>query len=762
MNRELIVTRTVRRKNPTRRLGSEELKPGDSTMRVLHVINGLATGGAETVLYRLTTYPSSIEHEVICLEGRAAFSDRLEAAGIPVHHLNWTSPVSSLQDLVRLYRLIKRSRPDVIQAWMYRSNLLAGIAGKLAGIPVVWNIRSSTLDPLRLATRVLARAGGALTPVLPAAVINCSARSSEIHAKFGYPDAESFVIPNGYNPEEFRPDEEARDRTRATLGIPSGTFLIGTIARWHRQKGFPILLEALQLVRDRGVPVRSLLVGRGMDRDNPDLRSMITSRGLDEHVELLGERADTANLDRALDLHVLASVGSEGFPNVVAETMLSGTPNVTTDVGDARLIVGDTGWLIPAADPQQLAAGIQEAYDEWANAPEEWRKRRDAARERIAENFSIERMVSSYIDVWTEIASDRPMERSLRDDQASATPKRTPQKVQPTKPAKRTPFTVSVVIPLFNKEIPIASTLSSVLAQTRLPDELIVVDDGSTDKSASIAEKVLADADPRIRWRIISQQNAGEGAARNRGAEEATSDYIAFLDADDEWLPGYLAEMEKLAIACPSAGVLAMRFGRRNAHGAIAPSRTPLGDQFFGLLDHPIDTYRRGYGILNSSAVAIRRDAWERCGGFQVGAPTGADIRLWLTLGLTETFAHSGIPLSVWRDEYSAVATRRSVIPEQLRYFLGTDEGRAELDNPDLVRFLSSNIVLQIGVYSLLDNTAIRSDLRRLAKCLPLRQRLKCEAASRVPASCYRLYGWWRRRSRRMKREPLPVHSPNE
>ena len=80
MNRELIVTRTARRKTIKPPSGSEERKPGDSTMRVLHVINGLATGGAETVLYRLTTYPSHVEHEVICLEGRAAFSDRLEAA----------------------------------------------------------------------------------------------------------------------------------------------------------------------------------------------------------------------------------------------------------------------------------------------------------------------------------------------------------------------------------------------------------------------------------------------------------------------------------------------------------------------------------------------------------------------------------------------------------------------------------------------------------------------------------------------------------
>lgn len=720
-------------------------------MRVLHVINGLATGGAETVLYRLTTYPSDVEHEIICLEDRAAFSDRLEARGIPVRHLGWTSPVSSFQDSVRLYRLIKRSGADVVQAWMYRANLLAGVAGKLAGIPVIWNIRSSTLDPLRLATRVLARAGGALTPLLPAAVINCSARSSELHAKFGYPGAESIVIPNGYNPAEFRPDDEARQRTRASLGIEPGTFLIGTIARWHRQKGFPFLIEALHRLRGRGIPIRAIFVGRGMDRSNGELTRLIAARGLGDCVDLLGERVDTPDLSRALDLHVLASVGSEGFPNVVAETMLSGTPNVTTDVGDARLILGDTGWLIAAADAERLAEGIEKAHVEWKNSPAGWQKRRAHARERIADNFSIDRMVSSYINVWERVAREHPVRDDIAVDSTVAIPPAAAQpSLPPTRSKKLKRFTVSVVIPLYNKEIPIASTLSSVLAQTRLPDELIIVDDGSTDKSASIAEKVLADADPKIRWRIISQKNAGEGAARNRGANEATSEYIAFLDADDEWLPGYLAEMEKLALACPTASVLAMRFGRRNARGAIVPSLTPLGSEFFGVLERPIDTYRRGHGILNSSAVAIRRDAWERCGGFQVGAPTGADIRLWLTLGLTETFAHTGVPLSVWRDEYSAVASRKSTIPEQLRYFLGTEEGRAQLHNPDLVEFLSSNIVLQIGVYSLLGNTEIRSDLRRLATCLPVRERIKCGAASLVPASCYRLFGWWRRRSREM------------
>lgn len=316
--------------------------------------------------------------------------------------------------------------------------------------------------------------------------------------------------------------------------------------------------------------------------------------------------------------------------------------------------------------------------------------------------------------------------------------------------ASRRQVTISVVIPLFNKESAIEETLRSVLTQSRLPDELIVVDDGSTDHSAKIAKNFLAKELSGLAWRIISQKNAGEGAARNSGAEEAASDYIAFLDADDEWLPGYLSEMERLATAFPSATVLTIRSSRRNSSAAIVPMPSALGSDYFGMIDCPIEAYRRGTGIWHSSSIAIERGAWKRCGGFHVGAPMGTDITLWLKLGLTEAFAHSGRALSVWRDEYSAAASRKSVIAEQLRYFLGTPEGQRFLDNDDLVRFLTSNLIVQIGVYSLLGNTKIRRELRRLAGSLPLSSAVLCWAASVIPAHVYRAFAWWRRRSREL------------
>ena len=310
------------------------------------------------------------------------------------------------------------------------------------------------------------------------------------------------------------------------------------------------------------------------------------------------------------------------------------------------------------------------------------------------------------------------------------------------------PISISVVVPLFNKETAIASTLSSVLAQTRPPDELIVIDDGSTDESAAVAERILSKAPERISSRVISQPNAGEGAARNRAADESRSRYIAFLDADDLWLPDYLAEAERLATSFPSATVLTIRSARRNSSGSLVPGPSVLGSGFFGLLQRPIDEYRKSYGILNSSCVIIRRDAWERVGPFDVGAPTGADVLLWLKLGLSETFAHSGKALSIWRDEYSAIASRKWTVPRHLQYFLGSDEGRRHLDNPDLAKFLEANLIMQIGVYSVIGNRKIRRQFRRFAAALPMGSRARCLAASYIPAVAYRGLAWWRRSAR--------------
>lgn len=313
-------------------------------------------------------------------------------------------------------------------------------------------------------------------------------------------------------------------------------------------------------------------------------------------------------------------------------------------------------------------------------------------------------------------------------------------------------FSVSVVIPLYNKERAIECTLKSVLGQTRKPEELIIVDDGSTDGSLTVVQRVLSEGETPIDIRVLQQENQGVSAARNRGANESRSAYIAFLDADDEWLPGYLAELERLATAFPEAGVLTIGYARLNRRGEMVRERTALPNGFVGIVRDFYKVYRRGYGLVHTSSLAIARDAWKRSGGFRVGGRTSQDMLLWLKLGLSETYAHSSKPLSIWHEEHTGAHLRNDSVPEHFRYFLGTEEGRRNLRNADLARFLGSNLMVQVANHRVSNDPEVVAELRRLAKVLPLSARLKCWGAARMPLVGVRAIAWSRRRSRELRR----------
>lgn len=110
---------------------------------------------------------------------------------------------------------------------------------------------------------------------------------------------------------------------------------------------------------------------------------------------------------------------------------------------------------------------------------------------------------------------------------------------------------VSVVMPLYNKASYVERALKSVFAQTLEDIEIIVVDDGSTDEGPALVERLV---DSRLR--LLKQTNAGPGAARNRGLREARADYVAFLDADDRWLPEFLDDSVAILERYPSAAAV--------------------------------------------------------------------------------------------------------------------------------------------------------------------------------------------------------------
>lgn len=365
-------------------------------MRVLHVIAGLRLGGAETLLYRLTSRLSDIEHEVICLGPPDWYTPLLQRSGIPVRHVpGWR--------VCRLLKFIEASDPDVVQTWMYRPNLIGGLLARLAGKPVVWGIHCSSPGTLPLTSQVVARAGGLLAFRIADFVINCSTSSAALHTKLGFARARGAVIHNGFNANVFFPDETTRKRVRESLGVAPDVFLIGSITRWIQYKDIPTLLRALRMAADAGIHLRCVLLGQNLGRDNDRLVEAIAECECSGLVVPLGMRSDVPELARAMDIHVLSSV-TEAFPNVIAETMLSGAPNIATDVGDSAFMIGQTGWIVPPGEAEQMATAILQAYKEWKERPLEWNNRRAAARARIAENFTLDRMAEAYDEVWREVA----------------------------------------------------------------------------------------------------------------------------------------------------------------------------------------------------------------------------------------------------------------------------------------------------------------------------------------------------------------------
>jgi glycosyltransferase involved in cell wall biosynthesis len=377
---------------------------GFELMRVLHIINSVGLGGAETLLYRLVSRDSRTEHVVVSLAPPAWYSCRLEEKGVPLHHLNMHLPVPSPRAALRLKSIIRESGADVVHCWMYRSNVFGGAIARAARKPVVWGIHCSSLEPLKLSSRTLAYLSGFTARWIADFIINCSNRSAELHEKIGYSSVEGAVIHNGYDPSIFRPDEPTRAAARESLGVTANEFVVASIARWHPQKDIPNLLAAIRAVLDRGIPIRCLLIGVGLGANNQALVAEIEKFGCSGAVVPLGARSDIQALARAIDLHVLASCGAEAFPNVVAETMLSGTPNAVTDVGDSAIIVAQTGWIVPPRNPRLLAAAIAEAYLEWAEKPTEWAARRAIARQRVVDQFSFDGMVGAYEQVWRNLS----------------------------------------------------------------------------------------------------------------------------------------------------------------------------------------------------------------------------------------------------------------------------------------------------------------------------------------------------------------------
>lgn len=352
---------------------------------ILHVISGLRTGGAETMLVSLCrslqarAYP---QHVVSLTRGGANLAI-LEAAGIRVHVLAPGGIAGAAFSILSLAKLIRRLRPAVVQGWLYHGDIFAALAHRMAGAPrgtlLAWGLRNSDIDHARYGR--LLRIGRWLSG-WPGLVIANSRAGAEFHRVQGYPAKRVAVIANGIDTARFRPNPASRATSRDALGLSADALVAIHPARLDPMKDHATLVAAARLAPQ----VRFLLVGDGTE-----------TLTLPENATALGRRDDIEGIYAAGDVVLSTSAFGEGFSNALAEGMAAGLVPIATQVGDAGLILAEIGALVAPSDAVAIAAALR---DFAALSVAERQAIGLAARARIVSTFDAPAMTDHFLAAW--------------------------------------------------------------------------------------------------------------------------------------------------------------------------------------------------------------------------------------------------------------------------------------------------------------------------------------------------------------------------
>jgi glycosyltransferase involved in cell wall biosynthesis len=381
------------------------LLSGDAgPMRITHVIVGLNVGGAELMLKRLVDASccgSEVTHDVISLTEVGVVGEQIRSCGVAVRALGMRSARDAPRVLVELIKIFRTSRPDIVQTWMYHADFLGGLAARIAGNRnVIWGIRTTDVEAGGTgATIFLMRICARMSRWVPRVIVCAAEASRRVHEKVGYDGSRMTVIPNGFEMSRLIAKPDDRTTMRSRCGFQSGDVVIGTLGRFNPAKDQRNFVRAAGIVAREHADARFLLVGRGLDASNEELNCWINETGFRERFVLLGERSDVTECLSAMDVFCLSS-RTEGFPNVVGEAMAMCLPCVVTEVGDAAMLVADTGIVVPKEDSPALAAGLKEMLE---LDPTGRSALGIKAKKRITAEFTIERTRQRFESIYKSL-----------------------------------------------------------------------------------------------------------------------------------------------------------------------------------------------------------------------------------------------------------------------------------------------------------------------------------------------------------------------
>jgi len=384
--------------------------------RILFVDHTAALSGGEIALLNLVSRLDRRRYTpIVVLGAEGPVAERLRAAGVQTHVLpldrsvaearkdrlgasallRWGGLAAALAYTWRLARFIAARRVDLVHTNSLKADVIGGIAGRLAGKPVLWHVRDR-IETDYLPAPVV-RVFRAVCRIVPTAVVVNSAatmatlrlppaRRTRVRARVVHDGTELFAAPNPRHDDGGRP---------LVVG------LVGRISRW---KGQHVFLQATAVVAKNFPAARFRIIGAALFQERAyesELRDLTRSLGMTERVEFTGFRADVQRAIAELDVLVHASISGEPFGQVVIEAMAAAKPVVATDGGGIPEIVQQevTGLLVPMGDAPAMAAAISRLLGD----PQLRRVMGRRGWERVRDHFTLERTVGAIESLYADL-----------------------------------------------------------------------------------------------------------------------------------------------------------------------------------------------------------------------------------------------------------------------------------------------------------------------------------------------------------------------
>jgi len=358
------------------------------TVRVLHVVDSLEIGGLERLVHDMVLARGSACTSVACLEQIGSFGEMLQRHGVRVHKIGMQGGYAATA--WRLWRYLRVVQADVLHCHNIFATLHGTLAARLAGgIPVVMTKHGAG---------ALGRGAGTGLKrflVRQAQVAAVSQEAADVMRPWvssGHRPVRTIFNGLSLAPYEKLP---SREEARRRLGLPSGSFVAGIVARVSGQKGHLALVEAFARVLLQKPDAFLLVVGEG--RALPDVKDRVRALEVEEQVLFLGARSDVPEILAAMNVFCLPSE-TEGMPMTVLEAMAAGLPVIATGVGAVPEMVepGKTGILLRTNSPAELTSALCSLAGDSGRA----HAMGAAGRRRLVERFSLDQTLAAYEELY--------------------------------------------------------------------------------------------------------------------------------------------------------------------------------------------------------------------------------------------------------------------------------------------------------------------------------------------------------------------------